>query len=178
MGTCWKCLIKIGVLSDLLVLKSFIVSFDVFKLHHSIISNCCFPLNHLALNIFNFLSASDLLSLAPLLLSYKEQSPLYLVIDFLRPFQQLISCYFSMMTPSSLLRIHGSVVEPSSFEFVSFFFIPFFLSPKLKLDLSLIVSAHMGYTFTSFLFMWHHLEGMPLIKGFQSLTLDLTRHEI
>ena len=83
-----------------------------------------------------------------------------------------------MVIPSSLLKIHGSVVEPSSFEFVSFFFIPFFLSPKLKLDLSLIVSAHMGYIFCFILFMWRHLEGMPLIKGFLPPYNDLTIHEI
>ena len=83
-----------------------------------------------------------------------------------------------MIIPSSLLKIHGSVVEPSSFEFVSFFFIPFFLSPKLKLDLSLIVSAHMGYIFYFMLFMWRHLEGMPFIKGFLPPYNDLTIHEI
>ena len=64
-----------------------------------------------------------------------------------------------MVIPSSCFKIHGSVVEPSSFEFVSFFFIPFFLSPKLKLDLSLIVSAHMGYIFTLFYLCGITLKG-------------------
>ena len=87
MGTCWKCLIKIGVLSDLINLEVYYRLFRCLQTSSFEYYNLLFSAQSLSIEYFQFLSVSDLLSLAPLLLCYKEQLPLYLVIDFLRPFQ-------------------------------------------------------------------------------------------